>query len=387
MSGRILVIRGLGRAPVKRSKKRVRGRGPNERELNAIRADRDDDTRTAKGMAKKRIRGDCRTRKRQVARAGREAVELVKGRAREAVDAAKTECEAAREGRKADARLGRELGAPLAQRRAQDALNAEAVHDACGVTLPAVRDQARAALNEIRHLRRAGNAAASEVCERTREEVPRLLGGYLAEREARAARELAETRAAQNPERKPRTARQERADKARAAKMRGKTRKRAGGPRTAVEEADMEGANIPAEWHWLWRRHALAFVRDARKRNEGHAHAIVSPSELFADWLAGHGVRDMWKQGPEQSDFAPEYERLVLAEVDRERLEHELDEAEAAGYTRDEAREMMREAIKLRSAGPHKPKATKPKGKSAAYVISENGSGLVDLDDVADLFG
>lgn len=366
MAARILVVRGLGRAPV-RPPRKPKGRGPNERELNAIKDDAHADEQAAKGLARRRIKGACQVQTRRTRKAGRDLVEHGKAEAAAAIKGAELECEGAREQKRADERLGRDLGVPPAVRAVVRQGNAEQVHQACAVVVPQTKAQARAALAELRALRRSNNAAAAAKCEETREEVPKLLQGYLDAREARKRLELDERRAMLYPPRAPRTPKQRQADRDRAARMRGKTRKRAGGARTIIEEADMEGANVPPEWHWLWRRHAFEFVRRARQRNEGHPHALVSASELFADWLHDHGVRDMWEEGPAGSEFGPEFEALQLAEVERERLERELDEAEAAGYSREDAR-----AIVQRSAAPATRK-TKPRPTT--------------LDDVADVFG
>lgn len=368
MATRILIVRGLGRAAV-RPPRKPKGRGPNERELNAIKDDARADELAAKGLARRRIKGACQVQTRQTRKAGRAALERGKAAAAAAVEGAESECEIAREQKRADEKLGRDLGVPPKVRAVVRQGNAEQVHQACAVVVPQTKAQARAALAELRALRRSNNAAAAERCEQTREEVPRLLQGYLDAREARKRLELDERREQLYPARAPRTLKQKQADRERAAKMRGKTRKRAGGARTMVEEADMEGANVPPEWHWLWRRHAFEFVRRARERNAGHPHALVSPSELFADWLHDHGVRDMWEDGPAGSEFGPEFEALQLAEVERERLERELDEAEAAGYSREEARAMMARAV------------------ASASAVRKTKPSPATLDDLADLFG
>lgn len=368
MGARVLIIRGLGRTTVPRPRA-PKGRGPNERELNAIRDDSRADKRAAKGLGRRRVKAACQVAKKRVRKAGAAAVEEVRAESAAAVDAAETECASSREQKRENQKLGRALGAPAVERRAVAALDSAAVHEACAVKVPAVRQVAREALREIKALRRGNNAAAAANCERAREEVPRLLAGYLAQREARERLELDERREILYPPRAPRTTAQQRADRERGQRMKGKTRKRAGGARTVLEEADMEAANIAPEWLWLWRRHAFEFVRRARKRNEGHAHDLIQPWELFAQWLHGHGVADMWEEGPEQSEFAQEYEALVLAELERERLEHELDEAEAAGYSREEAREMMKRAV----AGAASVRKTKPSP--------------VTLDELADVFG
>lgn len=338
MASRVLVIRGLGRTTVQSSKKRTKGRGPNERALNAIKDDARADEQAAKQLGRRRIKQACQTRRRRVRKELAAAVDVVRAEGAAAVEEAAAACTSAREGAREAAPAVASL--PRAERGpVREAIAAE-VHTACRDKLPRVRTEARAALAEMRALRRAGNAAASEGCERMREEVPRLVGGYLAQREAKKRLELDEARANLYPPKAPRTPAQKSADRERAARMRGKTKHRAGGARTMIEEADMEGANVPPAWHWLWRRHAFEFVRRARAWNAAHPNApgSASASELFGEWLEGHGVRDMWEEGPAQSDFAQEFEALQLAELERERLEHELDEAEAAGFSREEAR-------------------------------------------------
>lgn len=364
MASRRIEVEGLGVATVTPSSRRVKGRGLNERELNQIRRDEEENRRAVRDLGRSKVRAACVDDVQTARELGAREVE----RAREERDAADAE---AAQGCQDERERIRSL--PKAERVRDREAHRSAIRTACKDKPEAVHTRGRARVEEARGTRRARNVVAAEKCSETREHVWPRVRDY-AERSRTFERdEVATRRALLFPTKGPKTAKELLASVRRKQSALGRRKARKG--KSVAELVDEQSHGVPPQWQWLWAREGRRFVKEGKRTG-------VEPSTLFEDFLHDHGVSNPWEQSPAVSDFAADYERIVSRQVSADEREQAIRETmDTLGVSRAQAKQMVdafnaQQAKLKRAAKTAKPSKSKKAKQSAS----------VDEDDLSDLF-